>query len=279
MHWLNAYLCFRLIGCSKKIASMLRTKIKCLSLLLFVALQTNLPAFGQPTSFPIHEWAKELNAKEDAEITDLIKISWGTLRHYDSATVYSCLKQLENSGESGPYLKAKLSFMKAADVSYRGGKNIPFVVPATALNGNTRMRLVMNFDFYRNNPCATPGEFYGEAEDYTVEITGGAFNGVPLNAVAENAIKANTLNSLVVAPNPVNTSSANLILQTVKEGAVNIRIADLSGRILRSENITRVIAGRNTYALHNLNLLPGTYMMVAVQVNAIIARTRFIVAK
>jgi len=36
---------------------------------------------------------------------------------------------------------------------------------------------------------------------------------------------------------------------------------------------------RNTYTLHKLNLLPGTYMMVAVQGNAIIARTKFIVAK
>jgi len=36
---------------------------------------------------------------------------------------------------------------------------------------------------------------------------------------------------------------------------------------------------RNTYTLRSLNLLPGTYMMVAVQGNAIIARTKFIVAK
>jgi len=110
-----------LIGYFNKIANMRRTQAKCLLLLFFVALQTTLPAFGQTTPFPIQEWAKELNTKEDPEITDLTKISWNTLRHYDSATVYSCFKQLENSGESGPYLKAKLSFMKAADVCYRAG--------------------------------------------------------------------------------------------------------------------------------------------------------------
>lgn len=43
--------------------------------------------------------------------------------------------------------------------------------------------------------------------------------------------------------------------------------------------INSVIAGRNTYTLRNLNLLAGTYMMVAVQGGAIIARTKFIVAK
>lgn len=158
-------------------------------------------------------------------------------------------------------------------------KNISFTVPATALSGSTRMRVVMNFDFYRNNPCDVPGDQYGEAEDYTVKITGGALNAAAVNAVAENKLKQTGLNSLLISPNPVNTSSANLILQCGKTGPVNIKIADLSGRILRSETLRSIVAGRNTYALRNLNLLPGTYMMVAQQGNIIIARAQFIVAK
>lgn len=158
-------------------------------------------------------------------------------------------------------------------------KNISFTVPATALNGSTRMRVVMNFDFARNNPCDVPGDQYGEAEDYTVKITGGALNAVAADAFALKNVKENGLNSLIVSPNPVNTSSANLMLQTARKGGVTIRIADLSGRILRSEILSNVIAGRNTYALRNLNLLPGTYVIVAVQGNAIVARTRFIVVK
>lgn len=158
-------------------------------------------------------------------------------------------------------------------------KNISFMVPVTALNGSTRMRVVMNFDYYRNNPCDVPGDHYGEAEDYTVKITGGALNAVAVNASASNNPKQSVQNNLTVSPNPVSTTSANLILQTAGAGAVTIRIADLSGGILRSEIISNVIAGRSTYALRNLNLLPGTYMIVAVQGDSVIARTKFIVAK
>jgi hypothetical protein len=151
-------------------------------------------------------------------------------------------------------------------------KVISFTVPATAKNGNTRMRIVMHYGAYLNNPCGSFAD--GEAEDYTVKVTGGA-----LNAVAENDLKQNTLNSLAVSPNPVNTSSANLMLQVSKAAPVNIKISDLSGRILRSETISSIIAGKNNYFLRNLNLLPGTYMVVAVQDNAIVARAQFIVDK
>lgn len=113
--------CFRLIACSKKNANMRRTKAKYLLLLLFVAMQTNLPASGQKTSFPIKEWAKRLNSKDDVENSELRNISWNTLRHYDSTTVASCFRQLENTGESGAYFKARLSFLKAADIYYRVG--------------------------------------------------------------------------------------------------------------------------------------------------------------
>jgi len=158
-------------------------------------------------------------------------------------------------------------------------KNISFIVPATALNGSTRMRVVMNFDYYRNNPCDAPGDHFGEAEDYTVEITGGALKAVALNALAVNSLKQNKLTSLVISPNPVNTTFANLILQTGKTGPVTIKIADISGRILRSENIGNTISGKNNYVLRNLNLLPGTYIIVAIQDNTVIARTQFIVIR
>ena len=100
-----------------------------------------------------------------------------------------------------------------------------------------------------------------------------------MNAVAaESDLKAN-LNSLIISPNPVKTSSANLILQVGKSAPVNVKITDLSGRVLRSENINSIVAGKNNYSLGNINLLPGTYMMIAQQGNAVIARTQFIVDK
>ena len=153
-----------------------------------------------------------------------------------------------------------------------GAITVNFVVPVTALSGNTRMRIVMHFNSYLNNPCGNYQE--GEAEDYTVQITGGALNAV----AAKSDVKA-TLNSIMVSPNPVKTSSANLILQVGKSAPVSVKITDLSGRVLRSENINSIVAGKNNYSLGNINLLPGTYMIIAQQGNAIIARTQFIVDK
>ncbi|HRK82343.1 MAG TPA: MopE-related protein [Saprospiraceae bacterium] len=45
-------------------------------------------------------------------------------------------------------------------------------VPLTALNGTTRMRIVKNFNASPSNPCGSYS--YGQAEDYTLNVTGGA---------------------------------------------------------------------------------------------------------
>jgi Zn-dependent metalloprotease len=148
-----------------------------------------------------------------------------------------------------------------------------FVVPLTAMNGTTRMRVFMHFSSYLNDPCYPAGGFDGEVEDYSVKITGATFNGI----AEENTARENTLNSIMVSPNPIQSSSANVVLDVGKAGAVNIKISDLSGRILRAETINGVLAGKNNYPLRNLNLLPGTYMIIAEQANAIIARTQFII--
>jgi hypothetical protein len=151
--------------------------------------------------------------------------------------------------------------------------NKTFVVPLTAVNGKTRMRIVMHFSSFLNQTCGTYAD--GEAEDYSVNITGG----VAAVVASENSVTENTLNSILVSPNPVMGSSANLALQVSTAGTVNIKISDLSGRILRSETISGVTAGKNNYPLRNLNLFPGIYMIVAEQNSAIIARTQFIVDK
>ena len=127
----------------------------------------------------------------------------------------------------------------------------------TAKSGATRMRIVMQYGSARTNPCGTFND--GEAEDYTVNITGG-----PLTSIASvSSANANSLNSLLITPNPVKGSSANLVLQVAKAGAVSIKITDLTGRILRVEAITNIIAGKNNYSLNNLGLIPGTYMIIA----------------
>jgi bacillolysin len=147
-----------------------------------------------------------------------------------------------------------------------------FTVPSTAKSGTTRMRVIMHYSTARTNPCGTFTD--GEAEDYTVNITGGTFS-----SFAANNATTNTLNSIMVSPNPVKGSMANIAVEVNKAAPVTIRVADLSGRILRTENVSNIIAGKNTVALNNLNLFPGTYMIIAEQNNSVIARSQFIVAK
>jgi hypothetical protein len=155
----------------------------------------------------------------------------------------------------------------------KGGVTASFTVPSTAKSGTTRMRIIMHYRNALTNPCGTFTN--GEAEDYTVNITGGALNSI----ASVSRVDINSLNSLLVIPNPVKGSSANLLLQVAKAGAVNIKITDLTGRILRVETISSIIAGKNNYSLNSLELIPGTYMIIAEQSNNIIARSQFIVAR
>ncbi len=157
--------------------------------------------------------------------------------------------------------------------SSQGTYTKSLAIPTTAKSGLTRMRLIMHYGSARTTTC---GSFTnGEVEDYTVNISGGTFAGF---VSANNSVKTG-LNGILVSPNPVKTSLANINLQLVKAATVTIKIADLSGRVLRSETINNTVAGSNNYRVTNLNLLPGTYMIVAEQNKTIIARAQFIVAK
>jgi DNA-binding CsgD family transcriptional regulator len=69
---------------------------------------------------PVDQWAKKLKAKDDIENNGLLKI-WSVIStNKDSADVYACLKQLENTGTSNAYFRARLSFMKASEASRLG---------------------------------------------------------------------------------------------------------------------------------------------------------------
>jgi Zn-dependent metalloprotease len=161
-------------------------------------------------------------------------------------------------------------------IAYAHGTDIAkkaIAVPATATPGFTRMRIVMHYNSNRTNPCNNFSD--GEAEDYSVNIVG-----TPLKGIASaDAIRAYDVNSILVTPNPLKGSTANLVLQVNKTAPVNIKITDLSGRVLRSETINGIQAGKNNHTLNDLNLKPGTYIIIAQQGNAIIARTQVIVAK
>ncbi len=160
-------------------------------------------------------------------------------------------------------------------VSGSSAKSVTFTVPSTAKNGATRMRIQMHYGGYLTNPCGTFS--YGEAEDYTVNISGGSgFN----DLITSNNLKTQYQNSLTISPNPVAGSHALASYTLTKGGNASIRVADLNGRILQTMNLGNQLAGTHTYNLNNFSQLPaGNYIIVLQQDNQIITRTHIAVAR
>lgn len=145
-----------------------------------------------------------------------------------------------------------------------------FTVPASASNGATRMRVQMHYGSYVTDPCATFD--YGEVEDYTVNISGGSFAGF-------SQPKEETTSSILISPNPVSGTSANLNYRIVKEGNVQVKVMNMNGQVLQNIDLGRQFSGSHTYTLNSLNkLASGTYMIVLEQDNQIVNRTRFVVS-
>ncbi|QAA82166.1 T9SS type A sorting domain-containing protein [Aequorivita sp. H23M31] len=116
-----------------------------------------------------------------------------------------------------------------------------FTVPASALNGPTRMRVAMKYNAYPT-PCETFS--YGEVEDYTVIIkTGFAPEGIREN---DNP----TSFQMILYPNPVK-DDLNIELQT--DRATDYKIYSILGQIV----------GEGTYTenIDVSNLKSGVYML------------------
>ncbi len=153
-----------------------------------------------------------------------------------------------------------------------------FTIPFTAKNGFTRMRIMMHFDSALNQPC---GNFNnGEAEDYTLIINGGTGAIAASGTGTSEDTHASTISSLLVIPNPVNSSSATAVLNLVKEGSATVRIIDLYGRTLYKKEVTNLHTGKNSIALSGLAALSnGTYFIEAEQNGIMIGRGQVVINK
>ncbi len=119
------------------------------------------------------------------------------------------------------------TFTVVANTSSPGPHILDIPVPATAIIGETRMRVMLGYDDPAPNPClGEDGSFgdSGEVEDYTVMIN-------PSMGTEEFYTK-----KINVFPNPVvdvvNFSSTNRILQ--------IQIMDLTGKVVYTKNADTV---------------------------------------
>ncbi|MEO7210401.1 MAG: M4 family metallopeptidase, partial [Chitinophagaceae bacterium] len=144
-----------------------------------------------------------------------------------------------------------------------------FTVPSGVSNGATRMRVQMHYGSYSTDPCATLD--YGDVEDYTVNISGGSFSGF-------SSPKEETTNSILISPNPVTGTSANMTYKIAKDGNIQVKVLNMNGQVMQNIDLGSQFAGSHNYTLNSLNkLASGTYMIVMEQDNQVVNRTRFVV--
>ena len=92
---------------------MLLAKTPYLLFILFVSLQTNLPAFAQNKPLPLDEWINSLDADDDTLNKNFNGIV-NVLMSMDTTIVFRTLNELEKEGSStGPYFQVRIKHLRA----------------------------------------------------------------------------------------------------------------------------------------------------------------------
>ena len=171
-------------------------------------------------------------------------------------------------------------FTDAGEMVYQGNSTGAvtgsFVIPTTALNGSTRMRIQMQYGAYETNPCATYS--FGEVEDYSVIITGNLHS--VLSGDQEPGLtpepETSVLQEVKLFPNPAQ-DVVTIEYSSNTEGSANINIYNLSGqKMMGYEKST--VTGFNSERINTNTLSDGVYIF-ELENNGDIRRQRFIVSK
>ncbi len=112
------------------------------------------------------------------------------------------------------------------NASGKGNRTGSFTVPATALIGKTRMRVIMKNGSLVNSPCELFSN--GEVEDYSIEISS-----APMLVKAIDKSQNEELNN----QNTLIYSTANELRINVPEKSAKLFIFDIYGRLLLSKEI------------------------------------------
>ncbi|RSK50829.1 M4 family metallopeptidase [Hymenobacter rigui] len=99
-----------------------------------------------------------------------------------------------------------------------------FTVPTTAKSGATRLRVIMS-DASATTSCGSYS--YGETEDYTVNITGGAFAPQGVATIAGSSLSNSVEKAVSLFPNPA-SDVLNIALASKAE-VVSATVTDLRG--------------------------------------------------
>ncbi|GAB3586244.1 M4 family metallopeptidase [Hymenobacter daeguensis] len=133
------------------------------------------------------------------------------------------VKMYIDYNKNGVFTDAGELVVNAAASTSAINRSFSFTVPTTAKNGTTRMRVVLS-DNSATTSCGTYS--YGETEDYTVNITGGAALTGGTTALTGNSSPSEATRTLAIYPNPA-TDRLNLALGDAE--ITSVVVTDLRG--------------------------------------------------
>ena len=145
-------------------------------------------------------------------------------------TAYSeYVKVYIDYNQNGVFTDAGELVVSAAASTAATTRTGSFTVPTTAKSGSTRLRVVLS-DNSATTSCGTYS--YGETEDYTITVTGGARVGSP--TTARVGAGAGSADAYTLYPNPAaNVLNIARPLNMDAEQAFSVRVYDLRGSEVR----------------------------------------------
>lgn len=152
--------------------------------------------------------------------------------------------------------------------------DLNFKIPATAKNGDTRLRIVYEETWFTyNSPCNYNTN--GETEDYTVHISGGAKQ--DLSTLKNNSLENTVFSTLQISPNPVTNGPISIQYRLIQQGKVQINIRDYMGKTVQLIDMGIAGIGSFTEKLNVQNLIPGIYQVNLLQNGRIIQQQKLVV--
>ncbi|WP_312825795.1 T9SS type A sorting domain-containing protein [Epilithonimonas sp.] len=167
-----------------------------------------------------------------------ITIEANTNGGYEYATVFVDWNQNGSFADAGEMYQVGAVTSDGTDGAQITG-NIS--VPADATVGKARMRVILNWDAFMETPCDNSTYFYGQSEDYTLDV--------------KESLGVNDIDSKSVSyyPNPVKD-----ILNLVSEKDVtNVSVYNIEGKLVR--NFASL--DQSKVQLDLSTLITGTYVV------------------
>jgi Zn-dependent metalloprotease len=151
-------------------------------------------------------------------------------------------------------------------------------IPSNALTGSTIMRVQM---FYTGanvyDPCGVGND--GEVEDYVVNI--GNANKIATEAEAPLAATKTAIKDFMIRPNPIaRGSNATISYTTSKDGKIILKIIDVYGRVVQTQDLGLQHQGAYSHTLNfGQQLTAGNYFVIIEQDNNILAKSKIIITQ